>query len=233
MRRYGLVLAAALFAVEISAGPIPRKYGVQTTVLFQLFEPDGINFATGEVCEQDAGTVNDDVLISKDGGAFADTANCFTEVGQGWYSIVLSAAEMQACNVALSVIDDATKQWLDIGPLVETYGHASACHELDLDGHPFALSAKDVVASGTVDSASFTPTATQFESTDSSVIDTPAGADLLPDTYVGRVACFTSGALSRNCYTITDYELPTSARGKFTIAGAQQAPADNDEFVIQ
>ena len=108
-------------------GPYLRKYGVQTTIDFVLFEVDGVDFRV------DAVHAAGDTTIMKDEGAEANTANGFTDEGNG-YSIVLSATEMEAARIVIYVIDQtATKVWLDDSIVVETYGHASAMHAVDLD----------------------------------------------------------------------------------------------------
>lgn len=77
------------------------KYGVQTTFYFGFpttGTPDG--FYTG------AAPVAGDVKISKDGGAPANVTNLPASVGNGIWSIVVTATEMQASDIAIS-IDDA------------------------------------------------------------------------------------------------------------------------------
>jgi len=105
-----------------------RKYNVATTVLFPLIArglsdlKPGATFAAG------------DVKIIKDEGAAANTTNLPTDEGSGWYSIALTATELTAARVAISVIDQtAPKVFEDQAVLIETYGNASAQHELDLD----------------------------------------------------------------------------------------------------
>lgn len=108
-------------------GPFLRKYGVQTTIKFTLFEVDGIDFRV------DAVPVVADMQISKDEGVEADTANGATDEGTG-YSVVLTATEMQAARISIYVSDvTATKIWLDTTIEIETYGNASAQHAFDLD----------------------------------------------------------------------------------------------------
>lgn len=111
----------------MSQGPYLRKYGVQTTINFQLFEADGVDFRV------DAAHATGDTVIMKDEGAEANTSNGFTDEGTG-YSIVLTATEMQAARIVVYVVDQtATKVWLDTAIIVETYGNASAMHAFDLD----------------------------------------------------------------------------------------------------
>lgn len=104
-----------------------RKYGVETTINFELFEIDGIDFRS------DAVHAAGDLKIMKNEGAEANTENGFSDEGQG-YSIVLSATEMEAARIVLYLVDQtATKVWLDKAIVIETYGHASAMHGFDLN----------------------------------------------------------------------------------------------------
>ena len=107
-------------------GVFLRKYGVETTVDFQLFEIDGVDFKT------DASHVAGDTKIMIDEGAEGNTDNGFTDEGQG-YSIVISATEMQGARITIYVVDQGTKAWLDTAIVVESYGNASAMHAFDLD----------------------------------------------------------------------------------------------------
>lgn len=103
-----------------------RKYGVEATIDFRLFEVDGVDFRV------DAADGGSDCSIMKDEGAEATCTNDFTDEGTG-YSLVLTATEMQAARIVVYVIDSATKVWLDTSFEIETYGNASAMHAVDLD----------------------------------------------------------------------------------------------------
>jgi len=107
------------------SGPFLRKYGVQTTIPFVLYEVDGVDF---RVDAADGGT---DCAITKDEGAETTCTNDFVDEGTG-YSIVLTATEMEAARITLYIIDSATKVWLDTAVVIDTYGHASAMHAVDL-----------------------------------------------------------------------------------------------------
>jgi len=107
-----------------------RKYGVETTVNFELFEIDGIDFRI------DAAHVAGDSKIMKDEGAEGNTANGFSDEGQA-YSLVLTATEMQAARIVVYLVDQtAPKAWLDRTLVIETYGHASAQHPFVLATSP-------------------------------------------------------------------------------------------------
>ena len=103
-----------------------REYGVEATIDFDLFEVDGIDLKI------DAAHASGDTKVMKDEGAEANTDNGFTDEGQG-YSIVLTATEMQAARIKVYVVDAATKVWLDTTVTIETYGHASAQHAVNLN----------------------------------------------------------------------------------------------------
>ncbi len=103
-----------------------RKYGVQTTIHFVLYEVDGVDLRVDAV---DAGA---DCTIMKDEGAETTCANDFADEGTG-YSLVISATEMEAAEIMVYIVDTATKVWLDEALKIETYGNASAMHAMDLD----------------------------------------------------------------------------------------------------
>ncbi len=103
-----------------------RKYGVQTTLHFVLYEVDGVDF---RVDAADGGT---DCTLMKDEGADTTCANDFVDEGIG-YSIVVGATEMEFAEGQIYIVDSATKVWLDEVLKIETYGHASAMHAFDLD----------------------------------------------------------------------------------------------------
>lgn len=107
---------------------ILRKYGVQTTFYFPLVDAGAVDYEATPVTHT-AG----DTQISKDGGAFANTTNAFAHEGNGIYSIVLTATEMQAANIVVTIIDSATKAWEDQAIIIDTYGNASGQHAIDLD----------------------------------------------------------------------------------------------------
>jgi len=107
--------------------PILRKYGVEATINFALYDTDGASLQVAAV--HAAG----DSIIMKDEGAPGSTTNAFTDEGSV-YSLVLTAAEMTAARIVVYVVDQTSpKAWLDQVLIIETYGHASAQHEFDLD----------------------------------------------------------------------------------------------------
>lgn len=110
----------------MSQGVHLRKYGVQTTVDFELYEVDGVDLRTDWV------PAAADCEVMKDEGTSTQCTNTATDEGST-YSIVLTATEMQAARLVLKVVDAATKVFLDKVIHIETYGNASAMHAMDFD----------------------------------------------------------------------------------------------------
>lgn len=103
-----------------------REYGTAATILFPLidfgaqdFESTPVSFASG------------DTQISKDEGVFANTTNNPAHEGNGIYSLALTATEMEAARVVITVIDQTSpKAWEDQAIIICTYGNSSAQHDL-------------------------------------------------------------------------------------------------------
>lgn len=75
-----------------------------------------------------------DVKISKDGGAAANVTNLPTAITMGntaMWDYSLTATEMQAAKVRITVADAATKAVEDTFFEIDTYGNASAQHAVD------------------------------------------------------------------------------------------------------
>ncbi len=105
-----------------------RKYNTSTTILFPLIDRGTNDFESTPVSH-----ASGDTQISKDEAAFGNTSNAFAHEGNGIYSIVLTAAEMQAARIVVTIIDqDATKAWEDQAIVITTYGGSSAEHPIDL-----------------------------------------------------------------------------------------------------
>ena len=83
-----------------------RKYGVEFTVDFELYEVDGVNLRT------DWTPATADCEVQKDGGNFVECTND-ASAEDGTYSIVITATEAEAARLVLKVVDAATKVFLD------------------------------------------------------------------------------------------------------------------------
>lgn len=105
---------------------ILRKYGVQATFDFEVYDIDGVDLDT------DWSPAQADIEIMKDGGTSTLCDNTATDEGVT-YSIVLTATEMQCARGVIKIQDAATKVILDRVIIFETYGNASAQHAFDLD----------------------------------------------------------------------------------------------------
>lgn len=108
------------------------KYGVARHIYIPIVKRSVVDFAVGADWTPAAG----DVKISKDGGAAANVTNLPVAIAMGngaLWDFSLSATELQAAQVVVTVADSATKAVEDQSFIVETYGHASGQHEFDLD----------------------------------------------------------------------------------------------------
>jgi len=85
-----------------------------------------------------------------------------------------------------------------------------------------ALSANQIIPF-TVDTATFTPTTAIFEADDIT--------EATADHFNGRIIIWTTGALSGQATSITDYQL-VGGKGRFTVVGMTEAPANNDTGII-
>lgn len=85
-----------------------------------------------------------------------------------------------------------------------------------------SLSANQIIPF-TVDNAAFTPTSTIFEVDDI--------AEATADHFNGRIIIWSTGALAGQATSITDYQL-VGGKGKFTVVGMTEAPANDDTGII-
>jgi len=107
------------------------KYGVQTSFRFAVIKSASSNLAASG----DWTPATGDTKISKDGGNVANTSNNPSAVGgtgSVLWSITLTAAELQAAEIVIQIVDSATKAIEDQTLVIYTYGHASAKIRADL-----------------------------------------------------------------------------------------------------
>ena len=107
------------------------KYGVQTSFRFAVIKSASSDLAASG----DWTPATGDTKISKDGGNVANTSNNPSVVGgtgSVLWSITLTAAELQAGEVVIQIVDSATKAIEDQTLVIYTYGHASAKIQADL-----------------------------------------------------------------------------------------------------
>jgi hypothetical protein len=107
------------------------KYGVARHVYIPILKALVTDFAVGADWTPSTG----DVKISKDGGAAANVTNLPVAIVMGngaVWDFSLTATEMQAAQVVVTVVDAAAKAVVDASFAIETYGNASAQHAYDL-----------------------------------------------------------------------------------------------------
>jgi hypothetical protein len=107
------------------------KYGVARHIYLPIVKRAVVDFAVGADWTPAAG----DVKISKDGGAAANVTNLPSAIVMGnaaMWDYSLTATEMQAAQVNVTVADSATKAVEDQFFTIQTYGHASALFQVDL-----------------------------------------------------------------------------------------------------
>ncbi len=103
------------------------KYGVARHIFVPVVKRAVVDFAVGADWTPAAG----DVKISKDGGSAANVTNLPAAIAMGntaYWDFSLTATEMQAAQVVVTVADSATKAVEDQAFIIETYGSASGQH---------------------------------------------------------------------------------------------------------
>lgn len=108
------------------------KYGVARHIYIPMVKRAVVDHAVGADWTPAAG----DVKISKDGGATANVTNLPSAIAMGnsaLWDFSLTATELEAAQVMVTIADSATKAVEDSGFIIETYGHASGQHAVDLD----------------------------------------------------------------------------------------------------
>lgn len=117
------------------------KYGVARHIYIPIIKRAVVDFAVGADWSPAAG----DVKISKDGGAAANVTNLPSAITMGntaMWDFSLTATEIQAAQVVVTVADSATKAVEDTMFIIETHGNASAQFQVDLaDGVRAGLTA--------------------------------------------------------------------------------------------
>lgn len=129
------------------------KYGVARHVYIPIVKRAVVDHAVSADWTPAAG----DVKISKDGGAAANVTNLPTAIAMGNSTIwdfSLTATEMQAAQIMVTVADSATKTVEDTAFIIETYGHASGQHAFDLGTATVVASSVSALAANVITAAS-------------------------------------------------------------------------------
>lgn len=190
-----------------------RTYGQATTVYFPLvdfgstaLEATPVSFASG------------DVKIIKDGGAAANTTNLPSHEGNGIYSLVLTATELQATDLQIVLVDQtATKTWEDQALLIST--------RLG----PWLEGSKGILGFQCTNvSSSATTTVAEFLQVFPDSTEPQA-----PDRLNGRLLLFTSGDLRGHQTDITDSALSSAgSQYRLTFTAVTSAPASGDWAIV-
>jgi hypothetical protein len=210
----------------------------QTTASTQLLGPfldstDGVTSETALTITQS------DVLLWKEGGttlAQKNEATSATHRSNGLYTCPVNTTDTNTLGTLVVSVSESgalpIRQDYQVVPanIYDSLVLGTDLVEVDLsqidgvDEHveKFAASV-NVIAYGTVDTAGFAATTTQFET---SSITTAAA-----DHWIGRVVIFGDGTLTQQATIITDYAL-ASGRGHFTVSALTSAPANSVQFVI-
>lgn len=190
------------------------KYGEARHVYVPIIKRAAVDFAVGADWTPSAG----DVKISKDGGAAANVTNLPTAIAMGngaMWDFSLTATEMQAAQVMVTVADAATKAVEDTMFIVETYGHASAQHAFDLDtastpqtGDAFARLGAPAGASVSADVAAVKAQTAAIE-VDTQDLQTQVGVDgagltAIGDARIANLDAAVSTRLASASYTAPD-----------------------------
>jgi hypothetical protein len=206
-----------------------RKYGVETKIVFPLFVAGENNFILNAI------HASGDSVISKNEGAETNTTNGFVDNGR-FYSLTLTATEMEAARISVTIIDQGTKAYDDQMLVIETYGHASAQHKFDLDtasvaqtGDAFARLGAPAGASVSADVAAVKAQTAEIE-TDTQNIQTRLPAALISGRMDSNVQAMgantlTASALATDAVTEIQAGLSTLTAAQVN-AEADQALAD-------
>lgn len=191
------------------------KYGVARHIYIPIVKRAVVDFAVGADWTPAAG----DVKISKDGGTAANVTNLPTAIAMGngaIWDFSLTATEMQAAQIDVTIVDSATKAIEDQSFIIETYGNASAQHPVDLaDSVRAGLTAlpnATVGASGglpTLDAAlnvsSLAVDSGTAQAGAAATITLRAGASATDNLFVSAIIAIYSGTGAGQCQVITGY----------------------------
>jgi predicted metal-binding membrane protein len=192
--------------------PIQRKYGEATTVYFPIYT------AAGDELYGVSTIPTGDISISMDGDTEdASNAGGLTVVKWsnsliGMYKMALPATEMTGSHIAIRIEDKTSpKVYLDTVVSIETYGHANAQHQMDMD---------------------FPTLAKSFTTTAAGTLTTLVCSDLgsTNSTWVDRTVLFHGGNLDGRIAFIEAYD--TGVANTLTISQIHTASLSGQAFYI-
>ena len=192
--------------------PIQRKYGEQTDIFFSLYTQSG-----NDTFYETTSIATGDIRVSIDGDANTiknsnNEASKYDSDMAGIYTLTLDATEMTGQSVQIRIQDtDATKVYKDTFIGIETYGHDSARHRMDMDFPTMALN--------------FTSTAVGATTT----IVCSALNTSVNDLYVDRAVIFKGGTQDARVAFIEDYDASSTT---LSITQVTNTVASGQEFFI-
>ena len=192
--------------------PIQRKYGEQTDIFFPLYTQSG-----NDTFYEETSIATGDIYVSIDGGTDTiknsnNAASRYDSDMAGIYTLTLDATEMTGQSVQIRIQDtDATKVYKDTFIGIETYGHDSARHRMDMDFPTMALN--------------FTSTAV---GTTTTVICSALNTSI-NDLYVDRAVIFKGGTQDARVAFIEDYDASSAT---LSITQVTNTVASGQEFFI-
>jgi len=192
--------------------PIQRKYGEQTDIFFSLYTQSG-----NDTFYETTSIATGDIRVSIDGDANTiknsnNEASKYDSDMAGIYTLTLDATEMTGQSVQIRIQDtDATKVYKDTFIGIETYGHDSARHRMDMDFPTMALN--------------FTSTAVGTTTT----IVCSALNTSVNDLYVDRAVIFKGGTQDARVAFIEDYDASSTT---LSITQVTNTVASGQEFFI-
>ena len=93
---------------------LSREYAKSAIISFPLITAGAQDF------NQSATVFSGESQISKDEGAFVNTAGAVVTLGNGIYSLTLTSTEMTALRIVITFIDAPAKDWEDQAILITT-----------------------------------------------------------------------------------------------------------------
>lgn len=191
------------------------KYGVARHIYIPIIKRAVVDFAVGA----DWTPAGGDVKISKDGGAAANVTNLPVAIAMGngaVWDFSLTATEMQAAQIVVTIADSATKAVEDQSFIIETHGNASAQFQVDLaDSVRAGLTALPNAAAGvsgglpTIDAAlnvsTFAVDSGTAQAGAAATITLRAGASATDSLYNGSVITIYGGTGAGQSRTIVGY----------------------------
>ena len=210
---------------------ILAQYGVAMDVYLPLIKRGVVDFAVSA----DWTPATGDTKVSKDGGADANITTNPSAPGSttGKWKVPLSATELTAKSILVTIIDSATKAVEDQAILIHTYGNDSAMYPAfpadiqkingSASGVPGLDRASRAVCVGTVTTGATTT------SIPTSSLTPAAGAT---DQFKGRIVIFDKDTSTANLRgQATDITASTSG-GTLTVTALTTAPSNGDTFEI-